>query len=526
MTAARIAMPDGWRAARLGEVADIVMGQSPPGNTVHDLNGQTDRSVGLPFAQGNAEFGSRSPNPVKWCVRPAKTALPHDLLISVRAPVGETNRADQALAIGRGLAAVRFTNADAAYGWHILNHAKRAFDRLAQGSTFEAIGGSDLRLLALLLPPLAEQRAIAAVLDSIDEAIEGADEVIAATTRLRDALLHELLTRGLPGRHSEWREVPGLGTIPACWDAVRLGDVLTSTTYGTNVALHETGDVAVLRMNNIQGGRIDLGEVRRGDLTEKELGALDLVPGDILFNRTNSRELVGKVAVVRELPQPVTFASYLVRLRTIEHLANPFWLGALLGSPLYQTRIRRLATPGVSQANVNPTSLKSISVPLPPLYEQQTVASVLDSADTFIEWARAERDALQSMKLSAADALLSGRVRVSNAAEPDGSKAINDLESHMNRSEVLQTLRAHQATLAEQFGVTGLTLFGSVARDQATDASDIDILAEFDSAPGWREYFGAQAYLEAVLGRQVDLMTANEVRPEIRPYVERDAIHV
>ena len=77
----------------------------------------------------------------------------------------------------------------------------------------------------LLLPPLDEQRAIAAVLDSIDEAIERTEEVIAATERLRDALLHDLLTRGLPGRHTEWKEVRGLGTIPASWDVVRLGDV-------------------------------------------------------------------------------------------------------------------------------------------------------------------------------------------------------------------------------------------------------------------------------------------------------------
>ena len=76
-----------------------------------------------------------------------------------------------------------------------------------------------------LLPPLEEQRAIAAVLDSIDEAIERTEEVIAATERLRDALLHDLLTRGLPGRHTEWKQVRGLGTIPACWDVVRLGDV-------------------------------------------------------------------------------------------------------------------------------------------------------------------------------------------------------------------------------------------------------------------------------------------------------------
>ena len=81
-------------------------------------------------------------------------------------------------------------------------------------------------LLPILLPPLAEQRAIAAVLDAIDEAIERTEEVIAASERLRDALLHELLTRGLPGRHSEWADVPGLGTVPACWDVVRLGDAV------------------------------------------------------------------------------------------------------------------------------------------------------------------------------------------------------------------------------------------------------------------------------------------------------------
>ena len=77
----------------------------------------------------------------------------------------------------------------------------------------------------ILLPPLPEQRAIAAVLDSIDDAIERTDAVITATEQLRDSLLHQLLTRGVPGWHTEWEDVPGLGTMPADWDMVRLGDV-------------------------------------------------------------------------------------------------------------------------------------------------------------------------------------------------------------------------------------------------------------------------------------------------------------
>ena len=77
----------------------------------------------------------------------------------------------------------------------------------------------------IALPPLPEQRAIADVLDSIDDAIERTEAVIAATETLRDSLLHELLTRGVPGWHTEWKDVPGIGTIPADWEVVRLGEV-------------------------------------------------------------------------------------------------------------------------------------------------------------------------------------------------------------------------------------------------------------------------------------------------------------
>ena len=96
----------------------------------------------------------------------------------------------------------------------------------------------------------------------------------------------------------------------------------------------------------------------------------------------------------------------------------------------------------------------------------------------------------------------------------------------MNRDEALDLLRAHKPELAERFGVTGLALFGSFARDQATDSSDVDILVEFDSPPDWRAYFGVVSYLEDLLGRPVDLATISDVRKEIRPFVERDAVRV
>ena len=96
----------------------------------------------------------------------------------------------------------------------------------------------------------------------------------------------------------------------------------------------------------------------------------------------------------------------------------------------------------------------------------------------------------------------------------------------MNRAEILEKLQAHKHTLAERFGVTGLALFGSYARDQATDRSDVDILVRFDGPATSRMYFGVQFYIEDLLGRPVDLVTEKALRPELRPYVEREAVHV
>ena len=96
----------------------------------------------------------------------------------------------------------------------------------------------------------------------------------------------------------------------------------------------------------------------------------------------------------------------------------------------------------------------------------------------------------------------------------------------MNREEVLDILRTHKPTLAERFGVTELALFGSFARDEVTDKSDIDILVKFDKPATSKTYFGVQFYIEDLLGRPVDLVTEKSLRSELRPYVERDVVNV
>jgi hypothetical protein len=96
----------------------------------------------------------------------------------------------------------------------------------------------------------------------------------------------------------------------------------------------------------------------------------------------------------------------------------------------------------------------------------------------------------------------------------------------MRRQQVINALDAHKAILSECFGVTDLALFGSTARDTAGEGSDVDILVSFDGPATSKRYFGVQFYLEDLLECSVDLVTEKGLRPELRPYVEKDAIHV
>ncbi len=96
----------------------------------------------------------------------------------------------------------------------------------------------------------------------------------------------------------------------------------------------------------------------------------------------------------------------------------------------------------------------------------------------------------------------------------------------MNREHLLKLLREHKPTLAQRFGVIELALFGSFARDEAASDSDVDILVRFDTPPHWRQYFDTQFFLEDLLGRPVDMATHMELREEIKPFVEQEAVDV
>ena len=172
--------------------------------------------------------------------------------------------------------------------------------------------------------------------------------------------------------------------LPSGWKVVRLGDVFEKSFYGTSKTTSINGKYPVLRMGNMQNGTLDLRDLVYIDLEENEFKKYRLHKGDILLNRTNSHSLVGKVSLF-DLDGYYLTASYLVAFRPNLKVLNPTFSNNLLNTIRYQEKIRTIATKGVSQSNINPTSFKNIiKIPLPPLDEQKKIAEILSTWDEAI----------------------------------------------------------------------------------------------------------------------------------------------
>ncbi len=152
-------LPKDWKWVKLGEACNIIMGQSPP-STSYNTDG-----IGMPFFQGKAEFTELYPIVEKWCDAPNKIAEPNDILLSVRAPVGTTNIANQKCCIGRGLAAIRFENYK--YAFYFLRSKQQELDSKGTGTTFRAISGETIRETLFPLPPKSTQQAIVSKIEEL-----------------------------------------------------------------------------------------------------------------------------------------------------------------------------------------------------------------------------------------------------------------------------------------------------------------------------------------------------------------------
>lgn len=409
-------VPEGWRIARLGDVADVAFSsvdkKTVDGELPVELCNYTDVFYNRLIRPG-MELMKATATPDecdRWTLKKGDVLFTKDSETAdeIGIPAYISDDLPNVLCgyhLGRARPDAREIDGSFLARALASHESARAFARIANGITRFGLTLDATRSLPILLPPMSEQRAIAAVLDSIDETIERTEEVIAATERLRDALLHDLLTRGVPGRHTEFKQVRGLGTIPASWDVVRLGDL--ADIRGEQVTPRADDQRPYIGLEHIIAG-----------------GALSSFgkAGDSISNKTvfrNGDTLYGKLRpnlrkVVRAEFHGVCSTDILAVFAKTR--AHPRFVSLLLQSDaLHQHAMR--GTAGTKMPRTSWKHLRRFAVGLPPRDEQRAIADTLDSIDQTIERSVASHRALEASKSSAADTLLSGSSRLNPDTE-------------------------------------------------------------------------------------------------------------
>ena len=317
---------------------------------------------------------------------------------------------------------------------YLARHLKHAADTnaladLLTGSTIRHLPQVGLQKIQLNLPPTAEQRRIVTKLDTLTAHVARARAELQRATVLAENLRANVVVAAFRGELSaRWRETnsstivaslketdsayaqvagsprrkPILSidwkpnsSIPKSWRWASVDEVVALVQYGTSAKTSDDqGGVPVLRMGNIQRGTLDWSKLKYLPAAHGEFPSLFLADGDVLFNRTNSLELVGKSAVYQGRPEPASFASYLIRLRC--SAVRPDLLARYLNSPIGRSWVGRFASQQVGQANVNGTKLRALGIPLPPMAEQVEISRLLDTA-----FARADRLEAEAARASA-----------------------------------------------------------------------------------------------------------------------------
>jgi len=346
-------LPGNWGRCSLAGVAHVVLGQSPPGSSYNDSG------RGVPFFQGKTEFTETYAKVRKFTTAGSKFAMAGDILLSVRAPVGPTNYTPVDCAVGRGLAAIRAREGiDQRYLFWALRATEGELASHGAGSTFPAITGKQLCSHKLNIAPIAEQRRIVDILEDhlsrLDTAMDGMSTVERrACAMVTASAVHQVSAAGLNS------------------PVATVGQLALLVEYGSGAKTEVrdgSGFVPVLRMGNIKEGAIDWSALKFLPTDHPDFPKLLLQTGDLLFNRTNSAEHVGKSAVF-DAPFNASFASYLIRVR-FDETVLPQWANIVINSPQGRNYVSTVVSQQVGQANVNGTKLKAFPLVVPLVQEQ------------------------------------------------------------------------------------------------------------------------------------------------------------
>jgi len=295
------------------------------------------------------------------------------------------------------------------YLYYTIQYPIQKIEALTPQTTVKHLSTKDIRNVRIPLPPLVEQRGIVEVLGTVDECIRLTDGVIGRAEELKRGLMQRLLTRGIG--HTDYRPTP-LGEIPATWKIDNLEKNSIEIKSGFASGKRDDNGIIQLRMNNVStDGRLILDNYIKVPIP-KNIEDYILKEMDILFNNTNSIDLIGKSTIFKKQEDDITYSNHFTRIRVDIKKLIPEWLLYNLIQLWEKGYFKRICHRHVGQAGINQTDIKKIKIPIPPLDEQKSIIAIIKNLDEKRDIELEKLHNLNSLKKGLMQVLLSGKVRV------------------------------------------------------------------------------------------------------------------
>ncbi len=372
-----------FELVELGEVAEIVMGQAPKGET-YNFEG-----IGWPLIAGAGDFGVLHPQPKKFTsgnnLSLCKTG---DVILGIRATIGEKVLADSVYCLGRGVAAIRpMRSLDPRYLWNWISFGAHELSARARGATFKQVNKADLAGWNIPLPLIEEQRRIAAVLDAAEALRAKRRQALERLDSLTQAIFIDMFGDPVSNPWG-WRDDRVLADV---------SEVRSGITKGRKTGSDPLTAVPYLAVANVQDGFIQLEPLKSIEATGAEISKYSLQIGDIVLTEGGDPDKLGRGAVWNGQVDPCIHQNHVFRVRLIDDSMTPEFLSRLLGSHRGKRYFLRMAKQTTGIASINMTQLRAFPLLEPPRAAQDEFLNRLlriQEVEATIQHSRKQLDVL------------------------------------------------------------------------------------------------------------------------------------
>lgn len=411
-------IPKDWEVVKLGsnKVSVLIKSGSTPSKKVKDYwNGNIPFVTQSDMTKVEKYLYNTSKKITELGLKSSSLLLvpENSILLSMYGTIGKVVINKTPLAVSQNVAAIipNKREVDEEYLYYTLQKCSSQFKKRAKIITLKHLDIKIVKRTLLPLPPLPEQKAIAHVLSTIDEAIQKINGIIEKIKRLKKGLMQELLTKGIG--HKEFKDTE-IGRIPKEWEVVRLKEVVLEVKPGFPCGKRDENGIIQLRMDSIDTeGWINptaYVKVPPPKNVEKYL----LKPGDILLvNTIGSLELLGKLAIFKGEYTKCTYSNHLTRIRVDPHKIIPEWVLYNLVRYRLLSIFRSLCHRHAGgQAMISKNDLLNLRIPLPSLEEQNKIVRMILAVDKKLKMEIKKKEKLERIKKALMDLLLTGKIRV------------------------------------------------------------------------------------------------------------------